>query len=192
MRVLSDRRVAWVVLVVVALTSLVGFGGRALRQERSVVEAVFNDGTDTSVGAHLLSMDAYLDHCADYAAILLREYRTHASEDTDAVLQVEQLAAVIGAGSDYDARYTAYLAFQENVEALYVDFKALNLTEAESKAFMDAYDNIRLDETDKLRRDGYHDIARAFNATLKSFPASVIAKLSGVRTMNTFDGDAVR
>ena len=192
MKFLNDRRVAWVALVVIALASILGFGGHSLARERGAVEAVFNDGTDVSVGKHMLSMDAYLDHCAEYADILVREYRMHAQEDTEALTQVEELAKVIGNGTDYDARYTAYVAFQENVEALYVDFSALGLDDAQAKNFTDAYTNIREGEADKIKRDGYHDAAKAFNATLSGFPAGLIAKATGVKAMNTFDGEAVR
>jgi len=105
---------------------------------------------------------------------------------------VEKDGSVYINGADYDARYTAYVAFQENVEALYVDFSALGLDDAQAKDFIDAYRNIREGEADKIKRDGYHDAARAFNATLSGFPAGLIAKATGVKAMNTFDGEAVR
>ena len=192
MKWLSNRRVACAVLVIAVLGSVFGFGGTELSKQRAEVERVFNDGVDTSFGAHQLSMDAYLDHSADYAGIMVREYRLNSAEDTDSVRQVEQLASVIGNGADYDARYTAYVAFLENVEALNIDFSRLKLDEDATQTFHRAYTDIIEDEADKLRRDGYHEIAAEYNRTLRGFPANLIGNVTGVRTMNTFDGEASR
>lgn len=192
MKLLNNRRFAAVVLVVVALGSIFGFGGSSLANQRRQVEAVFNDGTDPSLGAHVLSMDAYLDNSAEYAGNMVHEYRKYATQDSESVSQLEQLAGVIGNGSDYDARYTAYVAFLEKVEALYSEFNALGVSEDEARSFNSAYRNIVNDENDKIKRDGYHQAAEGFNAVLKGFPASLIGKVLGVKAMNTFDGEAVR
>ena len=57
MKVLSNRKVAWAVLIVCVLTSIFGLGGGSLVAERKDVMRVFNDGIDDSFAVRF-SMDA--------------------------------------------------------------------------------------------------------------------------------------
>ena len=186
MKLLKNRKFAAAILVVCVLGSIFGFGGKYLAGQRGNVVKIFNDGTDTSAGEHVFSMDAYLDKCADYAAIMAREYKLHGDAQSDALSRVETLASSISDGNDYVARSEAYRQFLTAVDDLYVEFKALGLSADESKAFEDAHTNILEDQADKIKRDGYHAAAESFNAELGSFPAGIVSKLLGIGSMGPF------
>lgn len=184
MKVLSNRKVAWAVLVVCVLTSIIGLGGGSLAADRKDAMRVFNDGIDDSFAVRF-SMDAYLENCASYTEIMAQEYRLHVDRNSDLAANVLEIASLIGDGDDLDNRSSSYKALCHAIENLYTDFHAANVSKKDGELFDNAYANFQ-GEISKLKFDDYHAIAEKFNRSLDVFPANAVAALLGIDDLNTF------
>lgn len=185
MRLDENRKVAWAVLAVCVLVSVFLMGGGALGRERSRVMKVFNDGTDASTDIRY-SMDAYLDNAGEAASIMANEAELHLGQSdlTDGALKN---AALIGQdGAALDARYDAYVDLKGQVEKLYNNLYGAIGTE-DFRNFKLAYDDF-WGYDDMLGRDGYHKLAKDYNALISGFPGGAVASLTGKGALNTFGG----
>ena len=183
MKLLNNRRIAWVVLILCALGSIVGFGGGCLVRQRKDALNVFYNGVDSSFAVRF-SMDAYLENCAVYARTMAEEYRLHIDMKSDTAAHVLDLAALVGAG-DLDERAERYVQLCALVESLYTEFSAASLNEKDRELFKNAYTNFQ-GEVSKLKYDEYHSIAADFNQSCECFPAGIICRLLGIELLNPF------
>lgn len=183
MKFLSNRKVAWAVLAVCILTSIVGFGGGSLAAQRRDAMRVFDEGIDTSFAVRF-SMDAYLDNCAGYARTMAEEHRLYADLNSETANTVLELAEKIGDG-DLDGRAKAYKELCSKVESLYTEFHAADVAEKNRELFKNAYANYQ-GEVSKIKYDEYHVIAAEFNNAAGRFPANVIGALMGIDSLNPF------
>ncbi len=77
----------------------------------------------------------------------------------------------------------------EAVTSLYFkNREASALTESHANLAAQFYTEI-LSRNSTIKNDGYNDAARKYNAVLKSFPASLIAPLAGVKPVELFASD---
>lgn len=183
MKFLSNRKVAWAVLAVCILTSIVGFGGGSLAARRRDALRVFDEGIDTSFAVRF-SMDAYLDNCAGYARTMAEEHRLYADLNSETAKTVLDLSEKIGDG-DLDGRAEAYKELCSEVESLYTEFHAADVAQKNRELFGNAYANFQ-GEVSKIKYDEYHALAAEFNKTAEGFPANVISALLGVDALNPF------
>lgn len=184
MNIFKNRKVAWAVLTLCVVVSIVGMGGGNLAAQRRDVLRVFNAGIDDSFAVRF-SMDAYLENCAEYARTMAEEYRLHVGSDNAATGNVLELASMIGDGDDLDNRHSAYKALRDEVEKLYTDFHAAVISETDQSLFDHAYTNFQ-GEVSKIEYDEYHVLAEKFNRQREGFPASVVSALLGVKPLNPF------
>lgn len=184
MNFLQNRKIAWVVLAMSVLTSVVGMGGGSLAAQRSEAVRIFNDGIDDSFAVRF-SMDAYLENCAEYARTMAEEYRLRASGNNDVAAEILDLALIIGDGEDFDNRYSAYKLLCAKVESLYTDFFAEDVSKSDAELFSKAYSNFQ-GEVSKLAYDEYHVLAQKFNRERDGFPANAIAALLRIEPLNPF------
>lgn len=184
MKILNNRRIAWAVLAICVIVSIVGLGGGSLAAQRREVVRVFDAGVDDSFAVRF-SMDAYLENCAEYARTMAEEYRLHVDSESAAPANVLELASMIGDGDDLDNRHSAYKALCDEIEGLYTDFHAAKLPEADGALFGDAYANFQ-GEVSKIEYDEYHVLAEKFNRQREAFPAGAVCALLGVEPLNPF------
>lgn len=184
MKILKNRRVAWLVLALSVMVSIVGLGGGHLVNQRREVLRVFDVGTDDFLAVRF-SMDAYLDNCAEYARTMAEEYRLHVDAEDDVADNVLSLASAVADEEDLDSRYSAYKALCNAVEGLYTDFHAAQVAESDQSLFSNAYTNYQA-EVSKLGYDEYHALAEKFNRQCEGFPAGAVSALLGVKPLNPF------
>lgn len=184
MKLINNRKFAWAVLAVCVAVSIVGFGGGSLASQRSDAVRVFNEGIDTSFAVRF-SMDAYLENCASYARTMAEEYRLHVDSESDTAAQALELAGMIGDGDDLDSRESAYKALCNQVEALYTEFYASKVAEADRAIFKNAYSNFQ-GEVSKIKYDEYHALAAKYNSAAEGFPASAVSGLLGLDPLSDF------
>lgn len=184
MKVLNNRRVAWIVLALSVVISIVGMGGGHLAAQRRDIMRVFNAGIDDSFAVRF-SMDAYLENCAEYASVMAEEYKLHVRKDDPSAANLVELASMIGDGDDLENRYSAYKAMCSAVESLYTDFHAASVTEEDQTLFSHAYSNFQ-GEVSKIEYDEYHALAEKFNRRCETFPANFVCRLLGIEPMSTF------
>lgn len=184
MRLSENRKLAWGVLVVCVLLSIVVLGGSGLARERHRAIEVFNDGSDTSVSVRH-SMDAYLDASAEAAQLMASEAELHlgASQTTESV---RSLAGQIGDGDDLDARYAAYTQLKTDVDSLY-NVMYDGVESADFTNFKRAYDDFWGYEN-MIRNDEYHQLARSYNSAAGGFPGGLVAGIWGLDELNAFGG----
>lgn len=184
MKLISNRKFAWVALVLCVAVSIFGFGGGSLAAQRKDAIRVFDDGIDTSFAVRF-SMDAYLENCAGYAITMAEEFRLHVDSDSETAASVRELSGFIGDGDDFDTRFNAYKALCSEIEALYTDFHAADIAESDRSIFKSAYSNFQ-GEVSKIKYDEYHAVAEDYNHALEGFPASAVGAALGLRPLNTF------
>ncbi len=181
MRFSENRVIAWIVLAVCVLGSVVGLGGAGMAREREKLMDVFYDGTDAkSTSRH--SMDAYLDRAEECAQIMANEVLLRLGENADAQ---QMLSLLAGEDDDLDARYAAYQQLQALSDRLYNAMYGAKLPDADIVSFKAAYDDFW--GADKyIRVDAYRKLAADFNDDLSGFPAGLVCGVMGVDELNTF------
>lgn len=185
MKILKSRRVAWLVLALSVMVSIVGLGGGHLASQRREALRVFDAGVDDFLAVRF-SMDAYLDSCAEYARTMAEEYRLHVNADDEVADNVLSLASVVADEQDLDNRYSAYKDLCNAVESLYTDFHAAQVAETDQSLFSNAYANYQ-GEVSKLGYDEYHALAEKFNRQCEGFPAEAVSALLGIKPLNPFN-----
>ena len=184
MRFSENRKVAFAVLAVCVLVSVIGFGGMGLSRERGKVLTVYDRGADTSLSTRH-SVDAYLDSAAENARLMASEAGLHmdANANIDAVAKLEDKLAD---EADINKRNEAYSQLKTAVDKLY-DAAYNSVAEADFKNFKVAYDNF-WENVNMIKYDDYGKLAASYNDLVKGFPGGVIAGITGQGSLNTFGG----
>lgn len=186
MRLSENRTIAWIVLVLCVLISVVGFGGMGLKNARAELLDIFYDGTEKGETARY-SMDAYLDRAAECAQVMAFEAQLHLGNDHKTAQSILDALASFGDDDGLDVRYEAYLQLQKDSDALYNAFYAADLSDDQRVNFKTAYDDFW--GSDKyIRKDPYRSMASDFNNDLRGFPASMVAGIFGIHELNSFGG----
>lgn len=182
---LENRRVAWIVLAVCVLASVVGLGGAGLARERSQLLDAFYSGAAQNDQTGRSSMDAYLDRSAECAQVMLSEAKLLLGADDPVANEMEQALAGFVENPHLDERYAAYTRLQSLTDQLYNAIYGAELSDAQRVNFKRAYDDFW--GSDKyIRMDPYRELAADFNGSLRDFPAGVVAKIWGVESLNSF------
>lgn len=180
-----NRKLATVVLVVCALTSVFGLGGVGLARERKDALRVFEEGVDTSFAVRF-SVEAYLQNSADYAAVMAEEVRMRVDAESESAQNVQALAETVRNGGATAQTRAAYRDLVSAVETMYSEFHSAVADEASCADFDRAYTNFA-SEKNKIGFDEYNPTARTFNELRGEFPARWVAGLFGVGELETFD-----
>ena len=184
MRLSENRVLAWGMLAVCVLGSVVGLGGASLVRERNALSNVFYDGVE-SQDTGRYSMDAYLDRAAECAQVMAAEAQLYLGNDCAAAADMLETLGGFGDDDTLDMRYSAYTQLQKDSDALYNAMYAAELSDAERVNFKRAYDDFW--GSDKyIRKDPYREMASEFNDRLKGFPAGAVAAIMGVEEMSSF------
>lgn len=181
MRFSENRRLAWIVLLACVLGSIVLLGTGGLSSERKALVKAFTNGTDSSSSTRY-SMDAYLDKCAESAALLAESAKLYLTDDATINAALEQ-AAALSASDGPDGRYEIYQQLVASVNSLYTQLK--NAGKEEETDVLLSYGDFK-GACDRLERDDYHELAQAFNEDLSSFPANLLGGLFGVKKLDTY------
>ena len=184
MRFSENRKVAFAVLAVCVLVSVIGFGGMGLSRERGKVLTVYDRGADTSLSTRH-SVDAYLDSAAENAALMASEAGLH-MDASPAIDTVAQLAEQVAAEADTNARFKAYDALKSAVDKLY-DAAYSTVKGSDFTNFKVAYDNF-WESVNMIKYDDYGKQAASYNDLISGFPGGIVAKMTGQGALNTFGG----
>ena len=184
MRFSENRMVAFVVLAVCVLISIVGFGGMGLARERNRVLTVYDRGSDPSQTTRH-SVDAYLDSAAENASLMASEARLH-MEGSPAIDTVADLAEKVASEADTNARYEAFSALKTAADKLY-DAMYGAVSGSDFTNFKVAYDNF-WESANRIKYDDYTKLAASYNSLISGFPGGLVAKITGQGPLNTFGG----
>ena len=181
MRLNGKRTACAAICVLCALISVFGFGGFKLKNKYNSVKDVFMDGTDTTSTVRY-SMDAYLDSCAEHAKKLAEEAKKYTVDDELIANVIEDADKLLGMDG-LDGRYEAYTRLTGEVESLYSALQAAGAAD-ETNVKLEYADYTS--KQDMIKRDGYYDYAKAYNSTVKAFPANIIGGLWGAVSADMF------
>ena len=169
---------ATAVCVACVLVSIFGIGGMKLKGKYDDAAAYFVEGEDER---H--NMEAYLDRCCEYADDLANAAKKYLiyDEEIDAVLEYsDDLNMEYGHGG---SRYANYVQLTDAVEELYSQLEIAG--SHEETDVMLAYGDYQ-STRDLIKRDGYHEVAKAYNDMVDGFPANAVASVWGVEWVDTF------
>lgn len=185
MRLVENRKLAWVVLAVCVVVSIFLLGGAALSRERGQVLKVFNEGANPSAPTRQ-SMDACLDNASEQAKIMISEAELHLGESELSRAMRANTEILDSDLSSLDSRYAAYTALKDQVERLYNQLYGA-VDQATFKNFKMAYDDF-WGQDDMMGRDPYHKLAKGYNELISGFPGGLVATLTRQGALNTFGG----
>ena len=184
LRFFEKRKIAWAVLAVCVVGSVLGLGGASLKKDAAKLEEIFYHGSDTTQTTRY-SMDAYLDRAAECASIMANEVLLRLDGENATAEEILSLTEILSDSTDTNRRYRAYEIVKSDSDVLYNAMYASSLSDAERRDFKTAYDDFW--GADKfIRRDDYRELAASFNDELTDFPAGAVGALWGVGPYNTF------
>ena len=184
MKFSENRKIAFIVLAVCVLVSVIGFGGMGLARERGKVLTVFDRGTDPSMSTRH-SMDAYLDASAESARVMVSEAEL-ALGTAPAIDTVSTLAEQVATETDTGKRNEAYSALRTASDTLYnAVYDAVG--SAGFTNFKRAYDDF-WGYDDMIRHDDYHKLANGYNDLIGGFPGGLVSAITGQGRLDTFEG----
>lgn len=184
MRFSENRVVAWIVLAVCIVGSIVGLGGSGIAGERSRLIDLFYDGADKKQTTRY-SMDAYLDRSQECAQEMAYEAQLILGNDNREAQRMLELLADLGNDDDLNARFAAYQEVQKYSDVLYNAVYAAELNDQQRVNFKTAYDDF-WGQNKYILRDPYREKAADFNKELRGFPASMVSGIMGVEELNAF------
>ena len=179
----ENRPLAWVVLALVIVRSIISSGGGALRDVRAQALDGFHYGVNGDSLCIYSDLKARAD-CAYNLADTAARYDTVPQASID---KVTEAAEVLDNTDDSDiaALNAADDALDRAVELLYTELENSSLSDADAKFALSQYKEFTSRGL-TISRDGYNGHAGAFNNTLGAFPASFVGMLSGVRELPLF------
>lgn len=201
MKFSENRRLAFTVLAVVILFSIVIQGSIAMQNKRGDIEVLFMEG----------EMHDLMNRCADKSILIaqtaglyltegvLEQYCAEATAQAlrdggylDAAQQLESLSEQLKEAPDPNACLAALTELTAAVEKTYSGVEMLTLSNEQLRDIKLAYYNYT-GGIDLISRDGENDrsyTAKAvnFNQDLVGFPASWFARVLKVEPLSTYGG----
>ena len=178
----ENRTIAWAVFVVCVLFSLSFSSQRALTNLRADNEVVFFKGTTESMG---LSIDKHLSTRSTSAYNIASVAANYPEVDQTLVREVQQTADQLGAAKTIADKNTTNIACDRAVESLYSVIDNMSLSKNDETYAYAQYKEFK-GAADLIRHDKYNDYALDFNQELSNFPASLLARLTGVQPLPRF------
>lgn len=179
MRFSENRVIAWIVLAVCVIGSVVGLGGAGMAREQKQVLNVFYEGADDRDPVHC--MNAYLKRAADCGQMMAGEAELLLGA-SDNSRKMQEAAAIMQEVTDPASLADAYWDIYQLSDQLYNAVYGANLTDGQRTNFKLAYDdfwgNVRF-----IEKDPYHELARAYNKALSGGLAPLAGGIFGAREL---------
>lgn len=179
----ENRPLAWAVLCVVVLASVILSGGGELRSMRGDVLETLRLGTNGDGLCVYGDMQERVD-CALNLATLCGRYETIPHQTIE---QTQKAAQALEATSSDNTRALKQNndALERTVEALYTEIENADLSEADRTYALSQYKEFTSRGL-TITRDGYNNLAEEYNRVCSQFPANIVARISGVTQLTLF------
>ncbi len=177
----ENRTVARIVAVAVIAISILLSGGMGLRSQRSATQSVFSNG----VYGDGLSIERDLFERSEAAYNLCSIATKYLGSDNAQLVAVKAARDEISAKDSVSQKAVANKKLGETVEDLYTEIESANLSEQDKQFAYRQYKEF-ISRGDTIGRDEYNIKAEGFNRECSRFPASLIAKLTGVKPLELF------
>ncbi len=181
LRFIEKRIPAIAIFTAVVILTTLASGSVSLSRERSRAERVFTDGVRSDGMSIGYDLDQRAEAAYNLAGIAKRYL--DGSDGINALLAARD--ALTGAKS-VSEKYAANLELSVATDALYSELKEAQLSDKDRTLAAGQYQDM-LSHNDAISRDGYNSCALEFNRKLEKFPASRIARIAGIKPLETFD-----
>lgn len=178
---LDNRRLAAVGMALMILLSLFVGTARSLYPMRNAAQQVFFEGVDRDG----LGIQNDLNKRIELSYNLVTVAKKYSESDTDAVKAVLSAREKLSSADSIKEKYKANIALTEATETLIEEMKSYSLSEKDEKYRKEIRDDLN-SRNETISSDGYNAAASSFNSELSSFPASVIGRLVGLRSLELF------
>ena len=181
MKLPENRKIASAVLAGAVLVSVFGIGALKVSSARRSAEAVFYNGTDTSLSVNH-SVNGYLERAETSAVKLAGECElVLGAGGADAV---KAAAKELSDAKDIADKYDAYKVLSQEIQDLWTRTLAKEPEPTGALPFYKDYQSA----ADLIKNDSYSTYARVYNESTDSFPATAIAGIYGMDPLDTFGG----
>ena len=180
----ENRSLAWTVFAVAVVLTVVFSGGGALRAQRKAAADVFYYGINNDglcISADMTERIAAARNLADLAG----RYESVSADLASAVDSAADAAEADAKSGSLSRLATENAALGRAVEQIYTALENASLSEADSTFALSQYKEFTSRGL-TISRDGYNARAEAFNETISAFPASMVARFSGVSGLGLF------
>ncbi len=180
MRFSENRPIAYAVLAVVIIASLIFGGGGALKERRTALVNQYN-ASSFSISAELMEMRSN-------AVKIQNIGMKYNAADNKLISSLGDTVSALDAASnagDVNGQYAASLLLSTAVETCYAHLSGLALSDADASDVRYAYRNFTSAQL-RITHDSYNTLAAQFNADLARFPANMLGTLCGVDPLGLF------
>ncbi len=181
MKILYNKKLAAVILVIVILGMILLGGGRSLARERAREAQLFWNGTSGDGNSIANDLHVRCEAAANLVTVAKRYMDANADEIKAINEARDALEAALTPTEAFEANYALTLA----ADHLYSVLNNKELSDADKKHVSGQFTELT-SRNQTISHDGYNAKAAAFNELLGRFPTSIIAAVSGVAPLELF------
>ncbi len=180
--ILKSSRFAALAMTLMILISIPLGGHRSLQAKKNHVESVFTTGTDSEPG-----IGSRLSEIAKESVNLCSTAKRYYDPQDEAIQAVETARAALYDAQTPSAKHAALDRLYTATSALYYKLhdSTPDITEKHKNDIVINHTNIQ-SGMDKIKHSSYNEQALDFNRLLDTFPASFLAKLTGITDAELF------
>lgn len=178
MKIAENRPIAWIVLAVCVVVSVVVFGGCGIRSECTGAKNAFYAGG----GDAYFSLDSYIDRRVEYAGKLAALAQANRL-DAELVEKLEAASVLARDTDDINEKLLANRDMSDAADKLYALIAAdASVSDADKRDAKLLYADLT-DAAGKMKNDAYFAEAERYNALLEGFPASLLSRMFGLERL---------
>ena len=174
----ENRPVAWAVLAVVIIGTLLLGGGGALKSRADAVTALFTDPDD--------SISYELKQMADSAELMTSIVQSADGADMAQVAAVTDAIDTLRTAASVKDKYAGSVALYTAAENLYSGASKLELSDKDQSELDASYKNYSSAYLSLNEYGEYNEAVEAFNKVRSGFPAGLIGALRGIPAAEKF------
>lgn len=172
---------ARIITAVLVLLAILAGGYTSLNSLKSKTELVFINGQNNDG----LGIENDLGERIDLAYNLVTIAKKHLDEQDQLIINVLLARDALITAKSPAQKYNANMLLTQATTDLYNKLGAINLPEKDESYRKSIYADLS-SRNDTISHDGYNAAAQQFNDLLLSFPASIIANLTGIKPVELF------
>ena len=174
MNLKENRSLAWILVIVAMLASVMISGSISLSAQRRAVIKTFYDTMDDDLNIK----SSYADNLAGIAS-------RYIDQNSEYIVNMTQARDLLAKASTPKEKYMASLSITNAASAIYDLLGTKDLTQTDDRLRRSNYADI-LAVDDILKRSGFNEKVDRFNDELEMFPANLISSLTNVKKAENF------
>lgn len=174
MNLKENKQLAWILVIIAMLTSVMISGSISLSTQRRAVLNTFYD-----------TMNDDLNTKSFYADNLVGIASRYIDQNSEYIVNMTQARDLLAKANTPKEKYMASLSITNAASAIYDLLGTKDLTQTDDRLRRSNYADI-LAVDDILKRSGFNTQVEAFNEQLSKFPASLISSIVRIEKAEYF------